>query len=293
MTKSILKHKIQTLTGRPVKTIEEEMQYKPRDPNEPSMDIDTLRHLAASLVLLACNELPAAAADPVPVPVPVPAPATVARGRKRGASGEAGPGAVAKCARADPEPEPAPTPVTNGKRRAASGRRSLAVTATPPVVTTPTRRGRRSLLDSSSGSVLSQSVTTCLGPANTGRPAMLSLKEESDNGDSSLVNPTPAMQALLSKKNPKKVVGPARDPTPPPPRPEFPGTEGAKVFLVAGEPLELRLARLTSALPLSAAFPGAALTVLHTPAAWTPTEVRGANGILKISNFCHPKILSF
>ena len=153
MTKSILKHKIQTLTGRAVKTIEEEMQYKPRDPNEPSMDIDTLRHLAASLVLLACNQLPAAAADPVPVPP------TLAKGRKRAASGEAGPGAVAKSGRAEPEPEPAPTPVINGKRRATSGRRSLAVTATPPVVTTPTRRGRRSLLDSSSGSVLSQSVT--------------------------------------------------------------------------------------------------------------------------------------
>jgi len=52
MTKSILKHKIQTLTGKNVKIIEEEMKYKPKDPNEPSMDVDTLRQLAASLVLL-------------------------------------------------------------------------------------------------------------------------------------------------------------------------------------------------------------------------------------------------
>merc|ERR1719220_955581 len=59
MTKSILKHKIQTLTGRSVKVIEEEMQYKPKDPNEPSMDIDTMRRLAMSLILLSNGVLPA------------------------------------------------------------------------------------------------------------------------------------------------------------------------------------------------------------------------------------------
>ena len=35
--------------------IEEEMQYKPKDPNEPSMDIDTMRRLAMSLILLRYN----------------------------------------------------------------------------------------------------------------------------------------------------------------------------------------------------------------------------------------------
>ena len=53
MTKSILKHKIQTLTGRSIKKLEEEMGYQAKDPNEPSMDIDTMRSLASSLVLLA------------------------------------------------------------------------------------------------------------------------------------------------------------------------------------------------------------------------------------------------
>ena len=53
MTKSILKHKIQTLTGRSIKKLEEEMGYQAKDPNEPSMDIDTMRTLASSLVLLA------------------------------------------------------------------------------------------------------------------------------------------------------------------------------------------------------------------------------------------------
>ena len=53
MTKSILKHKIQTLTGRSIKKLEEEMGYQAKDPNEPSMDIETMRSLASSLVLLA------------------------------------------------------------------------------------------------------------------------------------------------------------------------------------------------------------------------------------------------
>ena len=35
--------------------IAEEMQYKPKDPNEPSMDIDTMRRLAMSLILLRYN----------------------------------------------------------------------------------------------------------------------------------------------------------------------------------------------------------------------------------------------
>ena len=69
MTKSILKHKIQTLTGKSIKTLEEEMEYQPKNPDEPSMDIDTMRKLASSLVLLASNELPHY--DPPPAAAPV------------------------------------------------------------------------------------------------------------------------------------------------------------------------------------------------------------------------------
>ena len=75
MTKSILKHKIQTLTGKNIKQLEEAMGYKvktkswcwiiiiiilpqPKDPNEMSMDIDTMRKLASSLILQASGELP-------------------------------------------------------------------------------------------------------------------------------------------------------------------------------------------------------------------------------------------
>ena len=74
MTKSILKHKIQTLTGKNIKQLEEAMGYKvttklllaiynicspqPKDPNEMTMDIDTMKKLASSLILQASGELP-------------------------------------------------------------------------------------------------------------------------------------------------------------------------------------------------------------------------------------------
>ena len=39
------------------------MQYKPKDPNEPSMDIDTMRQLATSLVLLRWKQINEAEAE--------------------------------------------------------------------------------------------------------------------------------------------------------------------------------------------------------------------------------------
>ena len=58
MTKSQLRNKIQTLTGKTIQSLAEAMGYKPKDPNEPSMDIDTMRKLASSLVLFAVNKHP-------------------------------------------------------------------------------------------------------------------------------------------------------------------------------------------------------------------------------------------
>jgi len=109
MTKSILKHKIQTLTGHNVKTIEEEMDYRPKDPNEPSMDVDTMRQLQSCLILLSNGELPAVARE------------DVGQGRKRAPSPEA----------EEREAPPAKAP-----------RRSLAV---QEPAASPARRGRRSL----------------------------------------------------------------------------------------------------------------------------------------------------
>ena len=74
MTKSILKHKIQTLTGKNIKQLEEAMGYKvilkllldiynivspqPKNPDEMTMDIDTMKKLASSLILQAEGDLP-------------------------------------------------------------------------------------------------------------------------------------------------------------------------------------------------------------------------------------------
>ena len=46
-----------------------------------------------------------------------------------------------------------------------------------------------------------------------------------------------------------------------------------QVYLVHGDPLDLKYSRIIKALPLSAGLPGFQLTMVHTPATWTPTEV--------------------
>ena len=64
MARSILKHRIQTLTGKQIKLIEEEMGYKPKDPNELGMDLETMKRLAHFLILLSNGvefDVPAAA----------------------------------------------------------------------------------------------------------------------------------------------------------------------------------------------------------------------------------------
>ena len=42
---------------------------------------------------------------------------------------------------------------------------------------------------------------------------------------------------------------------------------------MAGEPMELKFEKIQRKLPLSLPFPGAHLTVVHTPATWTPQEI--------------------
>jgi len=294
MTKSILKHKIQTLTGRSVKVIEEEMQYKPKDPNEPSMDIDTMRRLAMSLILLSNGVLPA---------------------QSNGTKAFNGDGAPEKGKkRANEEEETLSAPQAKAARRTLDstvtkdaeeekvveavkrkGRRSLAVVPTPasPAV------GRVSKRKSLSGSI---SVASCPSPSPVMKEHLASLeeKEEKEEKDpETIVNPTPLMQDMInkrkslgpktpmksradtilakskekSKEKPKPQATTPPCPPSPGPRQDFPGKNGAKAFLVAGQPLELRLAKVTKSLPLSSGFPGAHLAVVHTPADWGPHEV--------------------
>jgi len=52
IARSILKHRIQTLTGKVIKTIQEEMKYSPKDPAEVFMDLDSMKILAHFLIML-------------------------------------------------------------------------------------------------------------------------------------------------------------------------------------------------------------------------------------------------
>lgn len=49
--KSLLKHKIETLTGKTIALIMEEMDYIPENPNQTGMDLDTMKLLAHYLIL--------------------------------------------------------------------------------------------------------------------------------------------------------------------------------------------------------------------------------------------------
>jgi len=322
MAKSILKHKIQTLTGKSVKTIEEEMKYQPKDPNEPSMDIDTMRRLASSLVLLSNQELPYYAETEVPEePAPKP-------GSKRSSSSHME--AEVSKSKAGRRSLAADTSITSTATTSVSkakSRRSIAVLPTPERVEPPVRKGRKSLSvlpsydtaslprgsrrsvsgtgasksngvshtngNDSNASSVSLSVTNCLGPASMQADNLALVAEEeeeeqeADQLDSSLANPTPMMKEMLKKRKsiaPKasksnvkspvkaKTISPIRPPSPEP-RADFVGASNSRTYLVTGDPMDLKLAKLTSTLPLSAQFPGAHLTVVHTPADWNPTEI--------------------
>eukprot|EP00092_Neocalanus_flemingeri_P017667 GFUD01019110.1.p1 GENE.GFUD01019110.1~~GFUD01019110.1.p1 ORF type:complete len:564 (-),score=202.64 GFUD01019110.1:132-1823(-) len=333
MAKSILKHKIQTLTGKSVKIIEDEMKYQPKDPNEPSMDIDTMRRLASSLVLLSNNELPNYA-EPEPVPEPAP---VVKIGSKRSSSSHVeAEVSRPKAGRRSLAVVPSDTSITSTASKAKS-RRSIAVLPTPEKSDLPLRKGRKSLAvlgmsdspvpsplargsrrsvggvltpsrngasngtsiingslshsTSSSASSVSQSVTNCLGPASIMVDNLALLEEEeTEEVDSTMANPTPLMKEMMKKRKslaPKSVKTPVKaaltpvkvkPPSPilppsPGPRADFVGATNSKVYLLAGDPMDLKLSKVTSTLPLSAHFPGAHLTVVHTPADWTPHEI--------------------
>jgi len=349
MTKSILKHKIQTLTGKSIKILEEEMGYKPKDPNEPSMDVDTMKSLASSLVLLACDEL-----RDYPDTTPAPAVAPTPTGSKRPASTSAEPGASARkssrrsIAVTDSSTVLANgskangTSLTNGSSAKKMSRRSVAALPSAETTGTPGRRSRVSRTDfnqtaaSSSVSQVSMSVTNCLGPEKDMADHLASVEEEAEeNGenDQSLANPTPLMKEMMKKRRsvaPKTVaskspvkakkaaaasISPVKSvrtgkvaikekaksvtaldetdaqpagvvrPASPGPRQDFPGTGNSKVFLVAGDPMaDLKMSKMISTLPLSANFSGCQLTVVHTPAEWTPTEIWQVTKHIKLLN---------
>ena len=337
MTKSILKHKIQTLTGKSIKNLEEEMGYKAKNPNESSMDVETMRSLASSLVLLACDELPdytdtSQAVAPTqpgnkrPASSSVEARASASKTSRRSLAVTDSSTALANGSKANG------TSLTNGSSAKKLSRRSVAAlpSAEKPVNGTPGRRTRASKTDlnqttASSVSQVSMSVTNCLGPEKDMADHLAAVQEETEEEaatDQSLANPTPAMKEMLKKRRsvaPKASMTPAAKPkspvkavkaksksrvksvsdldeteaqpagitrpASPGPRSDFPGTGTSKVFLVAGDPKkELKLAKVISTLPLSANFSGCQLTVVHTPAEWSPTEIWQVTKEIKLLN---------
>merc|ERR1719420_911640 len=98
-------------------------------------------------------------------------------------------------------------------------------------------------------------------------------EQEADQLDSSLANPTPMMKEMLKKRKsivPKasksnvkspvkaKTISPIRPPSPEP-RADFVGASNSRTYLVTGDPMDLKMSKLTSTLPLSAQFPGLTL----------------------------------
>merc|ERR1719361_509146 len=159
-----------------------------------SMDVETLRKLAASLILQASGELPDYPEGAAPAPAPAPAPAT---SRKRSAPAPTEAGSTKKSSRKslgviNGSTE---TPLVNGSAKKQSRRSIAAIPGSE--ARTPARRSRKA--DLSSVSEVSQSVTNCLGPSNDLAESLAAVSEE-EEADGSLVNPTPVMKELMKKR---------------------------------------------------------------------------------------------
>ena len=57
-----------------------------------------------------------------------------------------------------------------------------------------------------------------------------------------------------------------------------------QVYLVQGEPQQLKFSKLISTLPLSANLKGFQLTMVHTPAEWSPTDIFTLSRTVKTIN---------
>ena len=201
------------------------MLNQPKDPNEPSMDIDTMRRLATSLVLQAAGELPDYPEGEKSAPAPAPT-SQVGSGKKRSAPAPAEAGSTKRVARKSLGALNATngTPAANGSVKKQT-RRSIAVISRTEEVKTPARTpGRRSKKsDLSSVSEVSQSVTTCLGPDKEQAESLAVLEEgeEEEEVDASLNNPTPMMKEMMkkrksiaqAKKSPVKAPSASKTPT--------------------------------------------------------------------------------
>jgi len=298
MSKSVLKHRIQTLTGRNIQIIQDEMKYKPVDPNETGMNHDIMKKLAHCLILLAEGQLKENNRTEAP------------GGATNGTAESIQPTASKKRMADDM------SPAVEQQPKAKKGRKSIATlqiaaetkTDSPragrasrksvgPIMmsTTPTRGSRR--LNDSSDTEASVAVR-CLAPNKTNADKIKEVEEESEDVEEEQIgisNPTPAMKELIKKrrsiagaketsvktKSPKKkeeVVAVAEKKVVKKnvtiiPRTEFMGTANSRSYLIAGDVLKVGLDTIQRIIPLSVRFPGAHLAVVHTPIHWSPPDV--------------------
>ena len=197
---------------------------------------------------------------------PVPAVSKVNPGRKRSAPAETEAGSTKKSSRKSLGAVNGTngSATVNGTGRKLT-RRSIAAIPSTEEVRTPARTpartpGRSRKSDLSSVSEVSQSVTTCLGPDKDQAESLAVLREEEEE-EEGLANPTPMMKEVMKKrksiapslktsttatsskaktqtkiltKSPAKILTKtpaktkAREPSPPP-RPDFPCQNNAKV----------------------------------------------------------------
>jgi len=345
ISKSILKHRIQTLTGRNIKKIEEEMKYRPVDVNETGMNIDVMKKLAHCLILLAEGELEGDAAAPEE-PAPAPTPIQPLAGKKRPAPSSTVNEVPAKSAKVGRRSLAASrvTDTPDAPSPARRGRKSIATPLVTEQTATPNRLSRRSIASTSTAIINKSSKKTksslntsdtseasvtvrCMGPVNGSTDKLQDLNEEMEeeveDSDGGMSNPTPAMKEMMKKRKSlastksstpakraakesttpdkraakgsplKAQVSPAKKVALKPapalkpkhqPRPEFIGLEGSRTYLMAGEPLGIKLEQISKNIPLSVNFPGAHLAVVHTPAEWTPSELFSMTKQIKYLN---------
>ncbi len=258
MAKSIIKHRVQTLTGRSSAELEEALGFNIKEGK--NMSVDQARRLAHLLILEANGEL----SDAGKVSKPPDAKAGVKRHFEEAEEDAEDHLQKRSCTRSTP-------------------RRSVSAAAPSPRPT----RGRPSLAEG----VLANSLKPKKDTKKNNLAGAIPEEDEEVNGGSGgkdlnlgLDNPTPAMIAL--KRKSIRVVTNKSAPVVTKVAPKvkkrqsmlhFPGAADSKIFLVNCDPgASLNIDALKTATTTGEVFPGANLTVIHTLTTWQPTDIFNA-----------------
>uniref|UniRef100_A0A0K2UNH8 Uncharacterized protein n=1 Tax=Lepeophtheirus salmonis TaxID=72036 RepID=A0A0K2UNH8_LEPSM len=232
MAKSMLKHRIQSLTGKNIGTIEKELGI-PSPPDGPGLDVSSLRKLAHWLILEANGSL-------------------VSSPGKR------------SLARMDEEDEITfdEAPPTNKRTKKLSRRSCINETLNLSATPNKTASGPKSRRKSMAPEILVNEKVDCRLQGNKPTQAMLDIA-------SKRIGVTNNNSMALSKKS-------VNEPKPHKPKNSFSGAltlpNGARneVYIVQSSPFRINLNSLVGEIP---SFPGAALSLIHTPDDWMSPEI--------------------